>query len=94
MRLWLPASIDNIASFPGSPALEYEYVGRAWYLFSHEHDVIRKGQNKKAMFYTVFIQVCAQCSVSLLASGNEANLLLASLMCEVSHPLPLSFLLL
>ena len=55
MRLWLSASINNIASFPGSPALEYEYVGRAWYLFSHEHDVIRKGQNFKGnVLYGVY----------------------------------------
>ena len=27
-----------------SPALKYEYVGRAWYFFSCKHDVIGKGQ--------------------------------------------------
>ena len=50
--------------FPGSPALEQKYVGRAWYLFSREHDAITKGQNvqnRKATFYTLFIQLNTQC---------------------------------
>ena len=36
---------EYVASFPGSPAPEhgYVYVGRAWYLFSREHDVIKIG---------------------------------------------------
>ena len=33
----------RIASFSGSPEREYVYTGRAWYLFSHEHDVIEIG---------------------------------------------------
>ena len=34
-----------LASFPGFPAPEckYAYTGRAWYLFSCEHDIIKKG---------------------------------------------------
>ena len=34
-----------LASFPGSaaPEREYVYAGRAWYLFSRDHDVIETG---------------------------------------------------
>ena len=32
-----------LASFPGSPAPECKYMGRVWYLFLREHDVIGKG---------------------------------------------------
>ena len=38
-RLWSVTCV----SFPGSPALEHEYVGGAWYLLSREHDIIGKG---------------------------------------------------
>ena len=33
----------DLASFPGTPELEYEYAWRAWYLFSRDHDVIEIG---------------------------------------------------
>ena len=40
--------------------LQYEKAGRAWYLFSCEHDVIRKSgngknfQNEQAVFHVLF----------------------------------------
>ena len=36
-----------LAPFPGSLLLECEYVGRVWYLFSCEHDVIGKSSERK-----------------------------------------------
>jgi len=32
---------------PAFRHLQYGKVGRAWYLFSHEHDIINKWQKKK-----------------------------------------------
>ena len=51
-------SNSYLASFPGSPApeCEYVYVGRAWYLFSRDHDVI---QNRRAAFCALFNQLFA-----------------------------------
>ena len=39
----------NLALFPGFPAPEREcvYAGRAWYLFSCEHDVIAEFLEQK-----------------------------------------------
>ena len=44
-RNFAHAYTSQIASFPGSPAPErkYMYAGRAWYLFSRDHDVIKIG---------------------------------------------------
>ena len=32
-----------VASFPGSPGTRIEHAWRAWYIFSHDHDVIKIG---------------------------------------------------
>ena len=39
-----PNWVPSVASLPGSPTPEREYVyaARAWYLLSHDHDVIEK----------------------------------------------------
>ena len=52
-------SNSYVASFPGSPTPEWEYVymGRAWYHFSRGHDII---QNRKAAFCALFNQLCTK----------------------------------
>ena len=55
-----------LAPFPGSPTLEHKYTGRAWYLFSCEHDVITKGwefSDQKGNVHMLVIQLYTQCSV-------------------------------
>ena len=41
-ELIFPRHIIILASFPGSPGTRICIHGRAWYLFSHEHDIIKK----------------------------------------------------
>ena len=60
--------VKTEALFPGSPIPEHDYVGRAWYLFSHEHGVTEKGQNfqnRRSTFYT-HSMLNAQCVGYLL----------------------------
>ena len=59
-------SAFTLASFLGFPALEHEYVyaGRAWYLFSRDHEIGPEFLAKrKAAFCVLFDQICVQCSV-------------------------------
>ena len=37
------ASIEVVASFPGSPGTRIIHAWRAWYIFSCDHDVIEIG---------------------------------------------------
>ena len=60
-----------IASFPGSPSPEHKYlhIGRAWYLFSREDDVIKIGPQfleQKTAFCVLFNQLRVQCSVCMI----------------------------
>ena len=64
-----------VASFPGHrPAfrcLQYGKAGRAWYIFSREHDVIEKWQNfqnEDATFCVLFSHLHVQRSVSITAA--------------------------
>ena len=78
-----------VASFLGSPA---PYTGRTWYLFLREHDVMETDQNfqnRKATFYTLFIQLYTQCSVcrilteiqwDKLSSNNHGTMLVQLLV--------------
>ena len=53
-----------LAPFPSSPDLERKYTERAWYLFSHELDVIGKELTfSEDMFCTLFIPLYVQYSV-------------------------------
>ena len=63
---------SRIASFPvPRPAfrcLQYGKAGRAWYIFSREHDVIEKWQNfqnEDATFRVLFNHLHVQRSVSM-----------------------------
>jgi len=69
-------SSTQVVSLPGSPALECEYAGRAWYLFSREHDVIKRGQTYAEFVYRAesftfclsnYTLNCLVCRVLLLA---------------------------
>ena len=55
----------NIASFPAFRRLQYEKAGRAWYLFSREHDIISKLQKfaEQAVFrvFSTDYALNAQC---------------------------------
>ena len=58
--------------------------GRAWHLFSHEHDVIEKDQNfhnTKAMFFTSF-----KPSICSMLSVYNIRPLLARLNCALACP--------
>ena len=62
----------GLASYPvPRPAfrrLRYGKAGRAWYIFSRDHDVIKKSQNfqnEDAMFRVLFNHLHVQRSVSM-----------------------------
>ena len=58
-------ALIHFVAFPCLFPPECEYTGRVWYPFSSERDVIEKDKkifNRKALFYTPFFQLYAQCT--------------------------------
>ena len=84
-----PLCILLIALFADSSTLECNYTGRAWYRFSHDYNVANQMEHEfhnRKTFYMLFTQLYSKCSVCRIFTPHL-------LECEISHPLPLLFLL-
>ena len=78
-----------IPPFPGSPLWNINmcmHAGRAWYLFSREHNVIKIGPEflEQKTFCVLFNQLCVEClvhvyDIQLLIRVVHVNYLLPSL---------------